>query len=783
MIWKYLTQCLSRFKLLFWIFIISITLGASYWVSNIEMSYEFAKILPADDPDYKVYSDFKSTFGEDGVLMVIGVKDSTFFTANKINDWFLLTQKLKSLNGIQNAVSVLTALKGHRNDSTLKIETEPFMKSPVASLSEIQKLKAELLNWPIYKHKLWDPEHHVMLIGVTFDSKTLNSANRLALIDSILTPCKHYENKYHTPLHYSGMPYLRTHIMKKIRHEMMLFILISALVSIGILWLFFRNFKMVAISLLTVGIGVVWTMALMYALGYKITVLTSLLAPLIMVIGIPNCIFFINRYRKALVENQNRNKAIEVMVSSMALTLLIANVTTAIGFAVLYYTNSAILQEFGITASMGVMLTFLITLITMPLVLHYINEPFEKTKKTTEWKWITLFLNRIETFVFHKRKTIYILTICISILGFWGMNYISLNGYVIDDFPKNDIAYTDMRFFENYFAGVLPFECIIKTQDSNGIFKNNARVLYKIKRLERMMHQYPQFSEPLSLVSGIKLAHQMDRGDSKFYSLPAVEDLKDLYERNSQTETPNPWLKPYLNAQQSQTRVSFQIADIGSLKFNALLNEIKPRIDSIFPLNTYTTVLTGHSRVFLKSQSYLQQNLIESLIIEIILIALVGLLLFRSLSIIVLSKLPCLLPLLITAGIMGFADIAFKPSTILIFSIAFGISSDGTVYFLTRFRNEIKRGLKFHEAIRVSIYETGQSMVFTTIILFFGFIVFGFSSFGGTSALGILVSITLVMALLANLILLPCILISLQNRIKPIKEHITPNTIIDDEHH
>ncbi|MFM2101101.1 MAG: hypothetical protein RIR05_87, partial [Bacteroidota bacterium] len=521
----------------------------------------------------------------------------------------------------------------------------------------------------------------------------------------------------------------------------------------------------------------------MYALGYKITVLTSLLAPLIMVIGIPNCIFFINRYRKALVENQNRNKAIEVMVSSMALTLLIANVTTAIGFAVLYYTNSAILQEFGITASMGVMLTFLITLITMPLVLHYINEPFEKTKKTTEWKWITLFLNRIETFVFHKRKTIYILTICISILGFWGMNYISLNGYVIDDFPKNDIAYTDMRFFENYFAGVLPFECIIKTQDSNGIFKNNARVLYKIKRLERMMHQYPQFSEPLSLVSGIKLAHQMDRGDSKFYSLPAVEDLKDLYERNSQTETPNPWLKPYLNAQQSQTRVSFQIADIGSLKFNALLNEIKPRIDSIFPLNTYTTVLTGHSRVFLKSQSYLQQNLIESLIIEIILIALVGLLLFRSLSIIVLSKLPCLLPLLITAGIMGFADIAFKPSTILIFSIAFGISSDGTVYFLTRFRNEIKRGLKFHEAIRVSIYETGQSMVFTTIILFFGFIVFGFSSFGGTSALGILVSITLVMALLANLILLPCILISLQNRIKPIKEHITPNTIIDDEHH
>lgn len=783
MFWKYLTLCIGRYKILFWIFIISITFGAAYWVSKIEMSYEFAKILPADDSEFKTYSAFKATFGEDGVLMVIGVKDSAFFNAKKINDWYALTQKLKTLKGLQNAVSVLTSLKGHRNDSTLKIETQPFMQAPLQSESEAQLLKSELLHWPIYKRKLWDPEHHVMLITLTFDSKMLNSESRLAVIDTILNTCKTYENKYHTPLHYSGMPYLRTHIMKKIRHEMQLFIIISLIVSIGILWLFFRNFKMVGVSILTVGIGVIWTMALMYGLGYKITVLTSLLAPLIMVIGIPNCIFFINRYRKALIQYQNRSTAIDVMISSMALTLFIANLTTAIGFGVLYYTNSAILQEFGITASLGVMLTFLITLIGMPLVLNHIHEPFEKTKKTTEWKWIGLFLNRVEYLVLHKRKTIYIATVIVSLWGLWGMKFISLNGYVIDDFPEHDVAHTDMRFFETYFAGVLPFECIIKTQDSNGVFKDNARVLYRIKRLERLMQQYPQFSEPLSLVSGIKLAHQMDRGDEKYYSLPSVDDLKDLFERNIQSDSSHQWLKPYLNTDKSQTRVSFQIADIGSLQFNALLNEIKPRIDSIFPKPTYTAELTGHSRVFLKSQSYLQQNLVESLVIEIILIALVGLLLFRSLSIIVLSKLPCLLPLLLTAGIMGFAGIAFKPSTILIFSIAFGISSDGTVYFLTRFRNEIKRGLKFHEAIRITIHETGQSMVFTTIILFFGFIVFGFSSFGGTSALGILVSITLVMALLANLILLPCILISLQNRIKPIKEHITPNTIIDDEHH
>ena len=244
------------------------------------------------------------------------------------------------------------------------------------------------------------------------------------------------------------------------------------------------------------------------------------------------------------------------MISSMSLTLFIANLTTAIGFAVLYYTHSAILQEFGTTASLGVLLTFLLTLFALPLVLQWVSEPYEKSKKTSEWKWIEATLHFIDRMVQGQRKRIYALTLVLSIIGVYGMQFISLNGYVIDDFPENDVAYSDMRFFETYFSGVLPFECIIHTGDSNGVFKNNARVLYRIKRFERLMKEYPSFSEPLSLVSGIKLAHQMDQGDSKFYTLPSIKDLQSLYERNNLNTSRSDWLNPFLSKDRKSTRLN-----------------------------------------------------------------------------------------------------------------------------------------------------------------------------------------------------------------------------------
>jgi predicted RND superfamily exporter protein len=375
-----------------------------------------------------------------------------------------------------------------------------------------------------------------------------------------------------------------------------------------------------------------------------------------------------------------------------------------------------------------------------------------------------------------------VITAILCVVAFWGTRSINMNGFVVDDLPSKDPVYDDLHFFEANFNGVLPFEISVDSKQPNGIFSNNAKTIYKIKLLQKTLQDYPILSKPVSIVEGIKFSYQAFKGgDSKFYRVPSITDLKTLSDFQGSLKGQNNKLSNFIDSAKQVTRISYQAKDIGSKKMKELLKELKPRIDSIFDPKDYTVNLTGHSLVFLKSNDYLLSNLIESLIIEIVLIAIVGIALFRSVRIIVLSKLPCLIPLLVTAGVMGFLDIRFKPSTILIFSIAFGISSDGTIYFLTKYRQELRKyGANAATAISATIFDTGLSMIYTSVILFCGFAIFSASSFGGTVALGVLVSLTLLMSMFTNLILLPAILLSIHSK-KLGKEIIEEKPLIDIE--
>jgi uncharacterized protein len=273
------------------------------------------------------------------------------------------------------------------------------------------------------------------------------------------------------------------------------------------------------------------------------------------------------------------------------------------------------------------------------------------------------------------------------------------------------------------------------------------------------------------VVEAIRFLYQSYKGGApKYYILPGGTEMKKLSDYTQTLEGNENKTQNFMDSTRQLTRVSFQMADVGSDRIKELMAAIQPRVDSIFDPKEYDVNLTGHSLVFLKSNDYLLSNLYESLVIAIILIALVGMVLFRSIPIIILSKLPCLIPLLITAGMMGFFDIHFKPSTILIFSIAFGIASDGTVYFLTKYRQELRgKKLSASESVTNTIRETGVGMIYTAIILFCGFGIFAASSFGGTAALGVLLSVTLLVAMCTNLVLLPALMLSLDKR-KAVKQ-------------
>lgn len=778
--WKHFSSLLLRNKLIFTISLLAITAFMVFETLKIELSYEFAKILPDNDSSYIEYLNFKKQFGEDGNVMVIGFKDKHLFQLQKINDWQALTSDIKNIQGIKGVMSMTSIFKVVKNDSLNKFEFTPIIQEPFKNQTEVDSFKEEVYNLPFYKNLIYNKETGANLMAITFNKKDLDSKRRLTIVDDIKLVAEAFAKKHGVEMHYSGMPYIRSAFMKKVSSEMTLFLGLAVLVTAIVLWIFFRSFSSVIFSILVVAIGVLWSVGFLQLFGYKITVLTGLIPPLIMVIGLPNCVFLINKYHTEYALHGHKIKAIARSIQTIGVSLFLANITTAIGFGVLYFTNSSLLVEFGVVSAVSVMATYFITLILIPIILSVLKAPKPKDLNHLDAKRVNKLLEIVDGWVQNKRSVIYISITVITIICFWGMSKMNVVGYVVDDLPQNDPVFTDLKFFESNFRGVLPFEISIDTKKENGVFANNAKALYKIQALQRLFSHDSVFSKPLSIVEAIKYTNQAyNEGNPKYYKLPSIDDLKTLSEYNETVKgkNQNNVINTFIDSTKRITRVSFQVADIGSKKMKALVDSLRPKIDSIFNPKDYKVTLTGHSLVFLKNNDYLLSNLYESLIIEIILIAIVGMALFRSIRIILLSKLPCLIPLVITAGVMGFLDIRFKPSTILIFSIAFGIASDGTVYFLTKYRQELKKGLKAPAAISIAVKETGLSMIYTNIILFFGFIIFAASSFGGTVAMGILVSLTLIVSMCTNLVLLPAILLSIDNR--KTKKEILEEPLID----
>ncbi|WP_298355042.1 RND family transporter [Runella sp.] len=765
--WSKIAEYIIRYRFV-WLGVILIsTAFMGYEGSKIELSYQFARILPPNDPIEKEYQDFRKLFGEDGGVMVIGWQDPNLFELTKFGDWHQLAQQIKETQGIKNVLSLGNLYKVVRNDSLSQFDFKPILTQLPTTQAQMDSLKKEVVNLPFYQGIIINPKTNATLILITFNEKALNSSRRITIVEDIVSLANAFAVKHKTELHYSGMPYIRTVMMKKISGEMKLFMALAVLVTAFILWTFFRSFRLTLLSIGVVLIGVIFSLGTLQLFGYKITALTGLIPPLLIVIGVPNCVFLLNKYQLELKTHGKKDEAIAEMIRQIGLSIFLANITTAIGFGVFYFTNSAMLVEFGVVAALCVMVTYVLCLVLLPITLHYMDIPKPRHLKHLDGKWASGFLTKINWLVHNRRRSIYLAMLGILVISAYGMTKIKAVGYIVDDLPKNDKVYVDLRFFESNFNGVLPFEVMIDTKQPNGVFGNQARTLYKIKALQNALADFKEFSKPVSAVEASRFLYQAYRGgDAKYYALPGVMELSKMTDFvKGQQGAASKQLNAFLNKDRSITRVSFQMADVGSERIKDLIKQIRPKVDSIFSPTEYKVSLTGHSLVFLKSNDYLLGNLYESLLIAIGLIAIVGMVLFRSIPIILLSKLPCLIPLALTAGIMGYFDIYFKPTTILIFSITFGIASDGTVYFLTRYRQEIyQTGRTASEAITQAIFGTGLSMMYTAVILFCGFAIFAASSFGGTAAMGVMVSITLLVAMCTNLILLPALLLSISKR-------------------
>ena len=748
----------------------------AYHASKVELSYEFARAIPTDHPKYKTYQEFRKKFGEDGNLLVIGIQTDKLFREKTFNNYSSLQKALKRTNGVEDIISVPSAVDLVKDSATEKLKAQPIFRDTILSQEEIDSSKNIFLSLPFYKTILYNPvrndsvgETNAWLMGVRINKNIMNSKKRIGVVESITSQANDFGKSNDLQVYLSGLPLIRTEMATRIANEMRWFLVASVILSAFILLLFFRSVGTMLMSLAVVIIGVVWSLGTIHLLGYKITLLTALIPPLIVVIGIPNCIYFLNKYHVSFNESGEKRRALIEMVGRMGVVTLFCNLSAAIGFAVFALTRSDVLKEFGEVAGTNIILLFFISLILIPVVLSYMPSPRSRHTKYLENPSLNRWLDRLEYWSLNHRKLIYAITSVIVVVAIAGILKLKSVGYIVDDLPKTDKIYTDLKFFERNFKGVMPLEIIVDTKRKYGVSKVFTN-LEKIDTLSRYISTMPDIARPLSITEGLKFAKQaLFDGDSNNYTMPTASDLPALKEyldvktdtggsRNSFTKL----VSSFMDSAKQQARISVNMADVGSKRLPKILDSIQSKANELFSDTAkYNVMLTGTSVTFLEGSSFIIHGLKESIMWAFLLIALCMLYLFKSFRILICSLIPNIIPLLITAGVMGWVGIPLKPSTVLIFSVALGIAIDVTIRFLVNYKQELP--LHNHDlktTVIETIHSTGISIIYTSLVLIAGFVIFCFSGFGGTKALGWLTSLTLVTATLTNLILLPALLIS-----------------------
>ncbi|MDB4402880.1 efflux RND transporter permease subunit [Algibacter sp.] len=765
--WDVTARLILRNKILILVGILLVTIFFSRQWENMRLAYSEANMLPDDHEVNITYNNFLKTFGEEGNLIVLGVKDSSLFTVEKLNAWNKLSEDFKSNEAVETVISIKDLQKLIKDTKNEKFNLEPFIKDSITSLTQIETLQDELFKkYPFYDNFLFNKETKTIRTAIYMDKAIVNTSARKDFVVDVLIPkIKTFENKYNLDVRVSGMPYIRTLNSQNIVDEINLFVIAALLVTSIIFFFFFRSFRATFISLIVVCIGVAWTLGIIGLLEYEVSVLTALIPPLIIVIGIPNCIFLINKYQHEVKLHGNKVKSLQRVITKIGNATLMTNVTTASGFATFILTESKLLKEFGIVASLSILAIFILCLLIIPIIYSFMPYPKDRHLEHLNKRWIGGFVNWMERMVRQKRIAIYITSLVLLVVSIIGIYQIKISGSLIEDMPQESDFVNDIRFFEEEFNGIMPLEILVDTKRKKGVMKLST--LKRMDALEDLIIEIPELSKPISVVSLVKYSKQAYyNGNTKFYQLPTSQENSFIlsYAKNSSSDVD--LLKNFVDNTGRYARITTFMKDIGTDKMERIEENLQTKIDKVFPKESYDITMTGKALVFQKGTKYLVKNLVISLSLAIFLIALFMAYLFRSGRMIIISLIPNLLPLLVTAGLMGYLGVPIKPSTILVFSIAFGISVDDTIHFLAKYRQELQAN---NWKIKVSVYgalrETGVSMFYTSIVLFFGFSVFTISSFGGTVALGALVSATLLFAMLSNLLLLPSLLLSLERNI------------------
>jgi predicted RND superfamily exporter protein len=769
--WKSIARSVLRFGYLWLALLVLLTGWLGWEASQVKLSYEFSRAIPTDHPKYIAYQAFRQKFGEDGNLLVIGIRTKEIFSEKIFNDYRAMSGRLRKVNGVTDIVSMPSAISLNRVEGSERLQALPIFSDSVRMQAQIDSGRRVFLNLPFYRGLLYNPETGAWLMGVRIDGKVMNTPGRSKVVNEIAAITESFGKAHGLEMHLSGLPLIRTMMADRIQNEMRWFLVGSVLLSAVILLMFFRSLGATLLSLLVVIIGVIWSLGTMNLLGFKITLLTALIPPLVVVIGIPNCIYFLNKYHASYREHNNKQEALVSMISKMGIVTLFCNIAAAIGFAVFALTKSEILKEFGLVAGINIMALFFISLVLIPVALKAFPAPKARHTRYLDNARLQRWLDRLEFWSLNHRKPIFIVTGILLIVAIAGITRLKSVGYIVDDLPKTDKIYTDLKFFESNFGGVMPLEIVVDTRKKYGVTRNLGNML-KIDSLVQYLASRPYIGKPITITEGLKFAKQaFFENDSSYYIMPGDNDLIALRpylsanaDTTGSTGAFTKLVSSFMDSNKQEVRISANMKDVGSERLPFILDSVSAKANQLFDTAKYDVELTGSSVTFLEGSSFIINGLKESVLWAFLLITLCMLYLFRSGRILLCSILPNVIPLVITGGVMGWAGVPLKPSTVLVFSVALGIAIDITIRFLVNFKQQSAPEVDTQDTVIETIHSTGLSIIYTSIVLIAGFVIFCFSGFGGTKALGWLTSLTLVTATAANLVLLPALIITVYRK-------------------
>ena len=818
--------------------------------SGLKIDNKYGNLLPKEIETQKTYLKFKKMFGEDGSTLVIAIKSKDLYTEKKFLQWKDLADSILKIDGVTAVICEAKIVK-LTNDTTLQTFIPHVIftgrnhnfdttKADGKSISEIKK---EVRNNPLYDGLLYNSKEDVSLMLVTIDESFLIDKEKQEVVIKVEDLAKTYESSFNE-IHFAGLPHMRVQIGRRVLSEMYTFVFLSVLISAFFMYFLFRSFRVTLISILVVLVTVVWALGSISLMDYNVSLMMGLIPPLMIVIGIPNCIYLYNKFHYEFRNHNNKAKALSRMIRKTGTAMFLTNVTTALGFMTFMYTSSDKFFEFGVISTINIMLCYVVSMCLVPIFISFSKNPDPRHLKHLDRKLAVSLLDRLVKLTTNYRPAIYIITIILTLVSGFGIYFMRVTGNITGDLPKKDPIRMDITFIEKNFGGSVPFEVLVYYKKRSRLF--DKVTLDKIQGVQDMFERDTMFAKSISVLDLVKFVNMSyyNNDPSKYTSINTKDKqrLKKYVDRFN-TSVPNSSfsLKDLVDTTNRIIRIRTQMKDIGSYEVSDAVSMVGTRIDSIMnpervhieslyasvlkgkkdyidsllfnytgifnnlvseiskgntaledKFNTdpefiktyygkktflpllrsamdkdfYDVKITGTSVVASQGTQYLLNNLWQSIIFAIISIAILMSILFYSFRMVVVSMVPNLIPMVITAGIMGWFGIPLKPSTLLIFSIALGITVDNTIHFLAHYRYELKqKKWDLNECVAISIRETGLSIIYTSVILFFGFIVFIFSDFGGTQALGYLSAITYFVALFTNLILLPSLLLSYERKL------------------